>query len=276
MPARSAICSARRKARSWLRLASRLQTLRFFAAARLACPLELAVEAMQVFAPLANRLGIWQIKWELEDLAFRFLDPESYHTIARLLDERRVDREVRVARLRDELGADLATHGLSAQVQGRPKHLYSIWKKMGRKGVGFANVMDVLALRVIVPDVAGCYAVLGRVHERYRAIPGELDDYIARPKANGYRSLHTVVRDDEDRVVEIQIRTEAMHEHAEHGISAHWVYKEAGAKGTAGVSAAGRFEARVAEARLVVLRQLLAWEREFAESENAGAEGSAK
>jgi GTP pyrophosphokinase len=253
-----------------LRLASRLQTLRFFAAARIACPHELAVEAMQVFAPLANRLGIWQIKWELEDLAFRFLDPEAYHTIARLLDERRVDREARVARLRDELDADLAAHGLAAQVQGRPKHLYSIWKKMGRKGLRFDDVMDVLALRVIVPDVAGCYAVLGRVHERYRAIPDELDDYIARPKANGYRSLHTVVQGDDGRAVEIQIRTAEMHEHAEYGVSAHWAYKEADAA-RAAPSAAGRFEASVAEARLVVLRQLLAWERDLVQG---GSEGS--
>jgi GTP pyrophosphokinase len=257
-----------------LRLASRLQTLRFFAAARLACPHDLAVEAMQVFAPLANRLGIWQIKWELEDLAFRFLDPESYHTVARRLDERRVDREARVARLREELGEDLAAHGLAAQVQGRPKHLYSIWKKMRRKGLDFAGVLDVLALRVIVPDIAGCYAVLGRVHERYRAIPGELDDYIARPKPNGYRSLHTVVQGDDGRAVEIQIRTAEMHEHAEYGVSAHWAYKEAGTV-DASPSASGRYEASVAEARLVVLRQLLAWERDLATEGGEGADEAA-
>ena len=250
-----------------LRLASRLQTLRFFAAAKVACPPALALEAMQVFAPLANRLGIWQIKWELEDLAFRFLDPESYHAIARLLDERRADREARVQRLRDELGDDLAAHGLAAQVQGRPKHLYSIARKMRRKELGFTGVMDVLALRVIVPDIAGCYAVLGRVHERYRAIAGELDDYIARPKSNGYRSLHTVVESDDGRAVEIQIRTAEMHEHAEYGVSAHWAYKEAAAAHAA-PSAAGRFEAGVAAARLVVLRQLLAWERDLVADES--------
>ncbi|MEO7008758.1 MAG: bifunctional (p)ppGpp synthetase/guanosine-3',5'-bis(diphosphate) 3'-pyrophosphohydrolase [Caldimonas sp.] len=259
-----------------LRLASRLQTLRYFAATKQACPASIAGESMQVFAPLANRLGIWQIKWELEDLSFRFLEPEHYKTVARLLDEKRGEREEQVERLRRRLGADLAARGVKAEVQGRPKHIYSIWKKMSRKGLDFGQVLDVRALRVVVADVAACYAVLGRVHELFRAIPGELDDYIARPKANGYQSLHTVVRDDEGRVVEIQIRTEVMHQHAEHGISAHWVYKEAGAKGAAGVSAAGRFEARVAEARLVVLRQLLAWEREFAESENAGGEGAAK
>ncbi|MGZ5275081.1 MAG: RelA/SpoT family protein [Caldimonas sp.] len=257
-----------------LRLASRLQTLRFFAASKRPGAQDYASEAMQVFAPLANRLGIWQIKWELEDLAFRFLDPDSYHTIARLLDERRADREARVARLREELGRDLAAHGLVAEVQGRPKHLYSIWKKMKRKGVGFAGVMDTLALRVIVPEVAGCYAVLGRVHERYRAIAGELDDYIARPKPNGYRSLHTVVQGDDGRAVEIQIRTPEMHEHAEYGVSAHWAYKEAdSARPRAG--SGGRFEANVAEARLVVLRQLLAWQRDLAGDDGAAADGAA-
>ena len=255
-----------------LRLASRLQTLRFFAAAKLSCPPALATEAMQVFAPLANRLGIWQIKWELEDLAFRFLDPDQYHEIARLLDERRADREARVERLREELGRDLAAHGLAAQVQGRPKHLYSIARKMRRKSLDFSGVLDVLALRVIVADVPGCYAVLGRVHERYRAIAGELDDYIARPKPNGYRSLHTVVEGDDGRAIEIQIRTPEMHEHAEYGVSAHWAYKEADAA-RASPSASGRFEAGVAAARLVVLRQLLAWERDLATDDEDSASG---
>jgi len=246
-----------------LRLASRLQTLRFFAASKTPCPPDLAAEAMQVFAPLANRLGIWQIKWELEDLAFRFLDPEQYRTIARLLDETRADREARVAAMRASLAADLAADGLAVEVHGRPKHLYSIWKKMRRKHLGFAKVLDVIALRVIARDVAACYAVLGRVHERYRAIAGELDDYIARPKANGYRSLHTVVEGDDGGAVEIQIRTAEMHEHAEYGVSAHWAYKEADAANAA-ISAGGSFEAKVAQARLVVLRQLLAWERDLA------------
>jgi GTP pyrophosphokinase len=259
-----------------LRLASRLQTLRHYAASRRPCPEDLAAEAMQVFAPLANRLGIWQIKWELEDLAFRFLDPDNYRTIASLLDERRADRETRVAAMRASLTDDLGAHGIAATVQGRPKHLYSIWKKMRRKGLGFERVLDVIALRVIVADVAACYAVLGRVHERFRAIPGELDDYIARPKANGYRSLHTVVQGDDGSAVEIQIRTGEMHEHAEYGVSAHWAYKEADAVGAA-VSAGGAFEARVAQARLVVLRQLLAWERELAgdDVDDAGTNASA-
>jgi len=259
-----------------LRLASRLQTLRWFAASKAPGVDEFAAEAMQVFAPLANRLGIWQIKWELEDLAFRFLDPQSYHAIARQLDERRTDREARIGRLRAELEADLAAHGLAAQVQGRPKHLYSIWKKMKRKGVAFDRVMDMLALRVIVPDVAGCYAVLARVHERWPAIAGEFDDYIARPKANGYRSLHTVVQGDDGRPVEIQIRTPEMHEHAEYGVSAHCAYKEADVAGRSrGGSASGRFEASVAEARLVVLRQLLAWQHDLAGDDAAAPDASA-
>ena len=245
-----------------LRLASRLQTLRFFAARKLPCPPALAAESLQVFAPLANRLGIWQIKWELEDLSFRFLEPEQYQRVARLLDERRVEREQRVEAFRQRLADDLKAHGLRAEVQGRPKHLYSIWKKMQGKALDFAQVLDVRAVRVIVPDVPGCYAVLGRVHELFRAVAGEFDDYIERPKPNGYQSLHTVVLDDAGRAVEVQIRTQSMHEHAEHGVAAHWAYKDAGAKGYVGVSADADSQARVAEARKAVLRQLLEWERD--------------
>jgi len=256
-----------------LRLASRLQTLRYFAASKRPCPRALAAESMQVFAPLANRLGIWQIKWEIEDLSFRFLEPERYKSVASLLDEKRVEREQRVEAFRRHLSDDLAQHGVQAEVQGRPKHLYSIWKKMQGKSLDFAQVLDVRALRVIVADVPACYAVLGRVHERFRVVPDEFDDYIARPKPNGYQSLHTVVLDEAGRAVEVQIRTRAMHEHAEHGVAAHWAYKEAGVKGYAGVSAAGDFDAKVAEARKAVLRQLLAWERDFAE-QDAPARGA--
>jgi GTP pyrophosphokinase len=248
-----------------LRLASRLQSLRYFAASKQACPQALAAESMQVFAPLANRLGIWQIKWELEDLAFRFLEPAHYRTVAGLLDERRVEREQRLEEFRRHLAGLLARGGLRAEVQARPKHLYSIWKKMQGKSLDFEHVFDVRALRVIVDDVPACYAVLARLHEAYRVVPDEFDDYIARPKPNGYQSLHTVVRDEQGRPVEVQIRTRDMHEHAEHGVAAHWAYKEAGARGYAGVSASGEFDARVAEARKAVLRQLLAWERDFAE-----------
>jgi GTP pyrophosphokinase len=256
-----------------LRLASRLQTLRYFAASKLPCPQSLAAESLQVFAPLANRLGIWQIKWELEDLAFRFLEPARYMAVARLLDETRVERERRVEAFRRQLAEALARHGLHAEVQGRPKHLYSIWKKMQGKGLDIAQVLDLRALRVIVADVAACYDVLGRVHEMFRVVPGEFDDYIAKPKPNGYQSLHTVVLDDQGRPVEVQIRTRAMHEHAEHGVAAHWAYKEAGVKGYAGVSAGGDFDTKVAEARKAVLRQLLAWERDFVGQGAEGGEG---
>ena len=258
-----------------LRLASRLQTLRFFAASKRPCPTTLAAESLQVFAPLANRLGIWQIKWELEDLAFRFLHPESYQQVAKLLDERRVEREARVEVFRAGLGTDLRTRGLKAEVQGRPKHLYSIWKKMQGKQLDFAQVFDVRAVRVIVPDVASCYAVLGRVHELFRPVTGEFDDYIERPKPNGYQSLHTVVQDAEGRAVEVQIRTQAMHEHAEHGVAAHWAYKDAGPKGYAGISAQGGQQERIAEARKAVLRQLLAWERDTAGADAAASEATA-
>ncbi|HWH82401.1 MAG TPA: bifunctional (p)ppGpp synthetase/guanosine-3',5'-bis(diphosphate) 3'-pyrophosphohydrolase [Burkholderiaceae bacterium] len=254
-----------------LRLASRLQTLRFFAASKTACPPALADESLQVFAPLANRLGIWQIKWELEDLAFRFLQPDEYQQVARLLDERRVEREQRVEAFAQRLADDLRAHGLQAQVHGRPKHLYSIWKKMQGKRLGFTQVLDLRAVRVIVPDAAGCYAALGRVHERFTPVAGEFDDYIERPKPNGYQSLHTVVNDDDGRPVEVQIRTPAMHEHAEHGVAAHWAYKDAGAKGYAGVSVEADQQRRIAEARKAVLRQLLAWERDTTAPADAAA-----
>ena len=252
-----------------LRLASRLQTLRYFAASKTACPQAIAAESQQVFAPLANRLGIWQIKWELEDLSFRFLKPEAYKELARALDEKRLEREQRVEATRSAVENDLRAQGLQAEVQGRPKHLYSIWKKMQGKSLSLDRVFDLRALRVIVPEVADCYACLSRLHELYTAVPGEFDDYIARPKPNGYQSLHTVVIGPDGRTMEVQIRTRAMHEHAEHGVAAHWAYKEAGARGYAGVVAAGDFEEQVAAARKAVLRQLLAWEREFAQSEDA-------
>jgi len=170
-----------------------------------------------------------------------------------------VESSEEVRRVREELAAV----GVRAEVQGRPKHLYSIWRKMQGKDLALDRVFDVRALRVIVDDVPACYAALSRVHERYRAVPGEYDDYIARPKSNGYQSLHTVVLGDDGRPLEVQIRTAHMHEHAESGVAAHWAYKEAGAKGYAGVSAAGNFEERIAEARKTVLRQLLAWERDY-------------
>jgi GTP pyrophosphokinase len=255
-----------------LRLASRLQTLRYYAASRRDCPAALAHESQEVFAPLANRLGIWQIKWELEDLAFRFLQADEYHRIAALMDGKRMQREAAVERARRQLADELAAAGLQCEVQGRPKHLYSVWKKMQGKGIDFAHVLDLRALRVIVDDVPGCYAALARVHDLYVPLPGEFDDYIAKPKPNGYQSLHTVVRGHDGAALEVQIRTRTMHEHAEHGVAAHWAYKEAGARGYAGVSAAGGFEERVAEARRAVLRQLLAWEREVSQRDAAQVE----
>ena len=246
-----------------LRLASRLQTLRYFAASKQDCPAVLALESQQVFAPLANRLGIWQIKWELEDLAFRFLDPQAYRKVAELLDEKRTERELSVEQARRRLADLLQQSHIPAEVLGRPKHLYSIWKKMHGKQLAIDQVLDVRALRVIVSDEVACYAVLARVHESLVPVDGEFDDYIARPKLNGYQSLHTVVLGTDGRPLEVQIRTHAMHEHAEHGVAAHWMYKEAGARGYAGVSASGDYEQRLADARKAVLRELLAWERDF-------------
>ena len=241
-----------------LRLASRLQTLRYYAVSRQAAPRALAHESLHVFAPLANRLGIWQIKWEMEDLSFRFLEPETYKQIARLLDEKRAEREVFMEALRMRLERDLNRNGVAALVQARPKHIYSIVKKMRGKALDFGQVFDIRAMRVIAADVKGCYAALGFVHSHFSPVDGEFDDYIAKPKVNGYQSLHTVVKDECGRPMEIQIRTQAMHDHAEIGVAAHWAYKEAGVKGYAGVSAIGEYDAKLA-----VLRQLLAWEREL-------------
>ncbi len=245
-----------------LRLASRLQTLRYCAASRQVAPGPLAHESLHVFAPLANRLGIWQIKWEMEDLAFRFLEPETYQRTARLLDEKRARREVLMDELRAQLERTLNQNGIAALVQGRPKHIYSIVKKMRGKALGFEQVFDIRALRVIAADVKGCYAALGLVHSHFTPVAGEFDDYIAKPKSNGYQSLHTVVRDDSGRAVEVQVRTQAMHDHAENGVAAHWAYKEAGAKGYSGYSASGEYDVKIA-----VLRQLLAWQRDVAAPE---------
>ena len=248
-----------------LRLASRLQTLRYFAACKQPLPPGLALESQQVFAPLANRLGIWEIKWEMEDLSFRFLEPETYRQVARLLDEKRSEREASMAQLRARLEKDLNASGIAALVQGRPKHIFSIVKKMRGKSLGFDQVYDIRALRIVVADIPACYAALGWVHNAFTPVSEEFDDYIAKPKVNGYQSLHTVVRDERGQAIEIQIRTQAMHDHAEHGVAAHWAYKEAGAKGYAGVSASGEYDAKIA-----VLRQLLAWERDLSGAQTQG------
>jgi len=244
-----------------LRLASRLQTLRWYAASKTPAPPSVAREALNVFAPLANRLGIWQLKWEMEDLAFRFLEPDIYKQVARFLDQKRVEREEYVEHLRTRLESELKAQGVRASVHGRPKHIYSIVRKMRGKSLHFDQVFDIRALRVIVPEVKDCYAALSWVHEQFTPIVEEFDDYIAKPKPNGYQSLHTIVRDKAGRAIEIQIRTQAMHDHAEHGVAAHWAYKEAGSKGYSGVTASGEYDAKIA-----VLRQLLAWERDLAGS----------
>nr|WP_216293589.1 bifunctional (p)ppGpp synthetase/guanosine-3',5'-bis(diphosphate) 3'-pyrophosphohydrolase [Delftia acidovorans]MCA1067434.1 GTP pyrophosphokinase [Delftia acidovorans] len=248
-----------------LRLASRLQTLRYYAASKRPVSPGIAREALTVFAPLANRLGIWQIKWELEDLSLRFLEPETYREVARLLDEKRVEREAYMEQMRARLEADLRAHSISATVQGRPKHIYSIVKKMRGKSLNFDQVFDIRAMRVVVPTIKDCYATLSWVHEQFTPIEAEFDDYIAKPKPNGYQSLHTVVRDETGRAIEIQIRTQAMHDHAEHGVAAHWAYKEAGTKGYAGVTASSEYDAKIA-----VLRQLLAWGSDLAGAHHRG------
>ena len=241
-----------------LRLASRLQTLRHFAFSKLPVPPGMASESLHVFAPLANRLGIWEVKWEIEDLAFRFLEPETYRQVATWLDEKRTEREAAVEKIRSQLETELTHQGIRAQVQGRPKHIYSIVKKMRGKSLNFDQVFDIRALRIVVPTVPDCYAALSWVHSQFAPMTAEFDDYIAKPKGNGYQSLHTVVRDLAGQAIEVQIRTQEMHQHSEYGVAAHWVYKEAGAKGYAGVSAGGAYEAKIA-----VLRQLLAWERDL-------------
>jgi len=189
---------------------------------------ELARETMLIHAPLANRLGIWQLKWELEDLAFRYQDPGQYRRIAQLVAEHRTQRERFIRGFMDKLVAALEEAGIPAQVQGRPKHMYSIWRKMQRKGLDFHELFDVRAVRVLVDDLPACYSALGLVHTAWQPIPGEFDDYITMPKGNNYQSLHTAVADPEGRAVEIQIRTHQMNEHAELGVAAHWRYKEGG------------------------------------------------
>jgi len=187
-----------------------------------------AHETKNIFAPLANRLGIGQLKWELEDLAFRYLQPDDYKNIAKALEERRVDRENYMHAIVDELQNKLNDAGLDCKVQGRAKHIFSIWKKMQKKNLAFSDLYDVRAVRVMVNDLSTCYTVLSVVHELWKYIPTEYDDYVAAPKSNNYQSLHTAVIGPEDKTVEIQIRTYDMHAHAELGVAAHWRYKEGG------------------------------------------------
>ena len=214
-------------------------------------------ETLDLYAPLANRLGIWQLKWELEDLSFRFIEPDTYKRIAKMLEEKRMMREgfvqSSIARLQDELAAA----GIKAEVFGRPKHIYSIWNKMRGKELDFSSLYDVRAFRVIVADVKTCYTVLGLVHNIWTPIPKEFDDYISRPKPNGYQSLHTVVTAEDGRPLEVQIRTQEMHNFAEYGIAAHWRYKEEGGS---------NFKGQKYDEKIAWLRQLLAWKTDVADA----------
>ena len=244
-----------------IRLASRLQTLRWLAAEKRPCDPMLARETLDLYTPLANRLGIWQIKWEMEDLAFRFTDPQRYKDIAKLLEEKRIEREQFIAQTIEQLAQGLAARGIVSEVSGRPKHIYSIHNKMRTKQLAFSELYDVRALRIIVQDERECYAALGFVHEQWEPVSDEFDDYISRPKPNGYKSLHTVVADAVGRPFEVQIRTRAMHEFAEFGMAAHWRYKEVGAR--TGQSATGQAPAVAAyDRQLAWMRQLLAWNTE--------------
>ena len=216
-----------------------------------------AREVFDIYAPLAHRLGIGHIKWELEDLSFRYLQPSAYKKIAKLLDEKRLDRQRYIDDVISRLFAALEVEGIDADIAGRAKHIYSIWRKMQRKGIGFSQVYDIRAVRVLVDDVKSCYTVLGLVHGLWRNVPNEFDDYIANPKENGYRSLHTAVIGPEGKVLEIQIRTRSMHEEAEFGVCSHWMYK--GADKTAKNN--NSYDEKIAW-----LRQVLDWHEESGSS----------
>jgi GTP pyrophosphokinase len=212
---------------------------------------QLAMESREIYAPLANRLGIGQLKWELEDYSFRFLNPDIYKNIAKLLDERRIDRDKYIENVKQQITQALAEQSISGEIYGRSKHIYSIWRKMQRKMIGYNEIYDVRAIRIIVPNIADCYAALGIVHTLWQHIPKEFDDYIANPKSNGYKSLHTAVVGPEGKALEIQIRTPQMHDQAELGVAAHWRYKE------------GSQHEPYYEKKLNQLRQLLNWQDEL-------------
>ena len=211
-----------------VRIADQLYRLRQAKKADIAMRQALALESREIYAPLANRLGVWQLKWELEDLAFRYLEPDTYAEIARTLKEKRTERVKFIRQFERILHKELAKEGIKAEISGRPKHIYSIYRKMQRKDRGIESLFDIRAVRLLVDTVGDCYAALGIVHNLWSYIPGEFDDYIANPKDNDYRSLHTAVVGPEKKTVEIQIRTHEMHRHAELGVAAHWRYKEGG------------------------------------------------
>lgn len=242
-----------------LRLVSRLQTLRYYAKNKVACPVDVAQETLLLYSPLANRLGVWQIKWELEDLAFRFAEPVTYKEISKWLDEKRIEREDFVVSSIAALDHALKIQNISAQISGRPKHIYSIFNKMRGKQLQFADLYDIRAFRIIVDDVKDCYGVLGVLHHLWQPIPKEFDDYIARPKPNGYKSLHTVVVGDDGRPIEVQIRTSDMHQFAEYGVAAHWRYKEGGFKN----STVATTEQSAYDEQIAWVRQLISWQTDL-------------
>jgi GTP pyrophosphokinase len=238
-----------------IKLAERVVYLRSLTRADEALRRAAGRQTLELFAPLANRLGVSDVKWELEDFSFRYTEPELYRKIAELLDEKRNDREAYIQRVIATLGAELEAMGIHAKIRGRPKHIYSIWRKMRGKNVSFEQLYDIRAVRVIVANIRECYTVLGVVHDLWTPVEGEFDDYIAQPKANDYKSLHTAVVGPEGRTLEVQIRTDEMHQHSEHGVAAHWRYKE-------GSRADKAFDSKIAW-----LRQVLEWKKEVLEAE---------
>jgi GTP pyrophosphokinase len=237
-----------------IKLADRTHNMRTLAALRPDKQQRIARETLDIYAPLANRLGIWQVKWELEDLSLRYLDPELYMKIARLLDERRVDREAYIHRFIHTLDSALRKEDLHAEISGRPKHIYSIWRKMEQKGIDYHQLYDVRGVRILVEEISECYTALGVVHSLWQYIPGEFDDYIATPKENNYRSIHTAIIGPEGKIVEVQIRTHEMHRQNELGVAAHWRYKE-------GSEVSQRFDEKISW-----LRQLLEWKDDVADA----------
>ncbi|MDM8566225.1 bifunctional (p)ppGpp synthetase/guanosine-3',5'-bis(diphosphate) 3'-pyrophosphohydrolase [Candidatus Halobeggiatoa sp. HSG11] len=236
-----------------IKLADRLDNMRTLRDQSTEKQQRAARETLELFAPLANRLGIWQIKWELEDLSLRYLEPETYQRMAKLLDERRLDRESYIQQIMANLNEELLKINIKADISGRPKHIYSIWHKMQRKGVGFEEIFDVRAVRILVKTVNECYMALGVIHNKWQPMRNEFDDYIANPKNNNYQSLHTAVVGPEQKVFEVQIRTFEMHHHAELGVASHWRYKEDFNKQDAD------FEQKIAW-----LRRMLQWKDEEA------------
>jgi len=247
-----------------IKLADRLHNMRTLEFLPEPKRVKISRETLDIYAPLAHRLGIWQIKWELEDLAFRYLQPDDYKDVVKRINRQRKDRETVVSDLREILAAELEKIEIDADISGRPKHAYSIWQKMSRDLKDFAEIYDLLAIRVLVNSVKDCYGVLGVVHSLWKPMPGRFKDYIAMPKSNGYQSLHTTVISHSGDPIEIQIRTHEMHRFAEYGIAAHWAYKEGGSPGgqTAQAKGGAKFDERFGWLRL-----LMEWQKEVLDAE---------